>query len=228
MSITEIVFYLIGYGLFLLFTAMAINGLHITTRGETETLPDGSTGKVNDMIFYSLLQLVKKEKGTRRIYYQGEELKKLLRITAKRVSVPPPDSIADAYLRYDNGRAFQAITLWKENASDYLGEQDIVIDSTERFLGDPAYDNWGVPVGEIPKPYAEICFYKEYPIYYLPKYVRKPILECLKCMASVWGTLIYWPVMLFFFPFDWLMFPLWILFCFSLSWMNTFLYRKAN
>lgn len=212
MPVTEIILWLIAYGLLLIFSAIAINGLHITTRGETEILPDGSTGKINDMIFFKLLQLVSKERRKRRIYYQEEPLAKLCRTTLKKMPLQPPDSIEPSYLRYNNGRGYDAVKLWKSTAIEYLEEQDIKLDAD--------YDEDGQ--------YGRVMFYKEFPVYYLPKYIRKPLLECIKCMSSVWGSVIYWPVMISLFGFHAYLFFLWIPFCFSLSWLNTFFYHKAS
>lgn len=212
MPVTEIILWLIAYGLLLIFSAVAINGLHITTRGQTETLPDGSTGKINDMIFYPLLQLVSKERRKCRIYYLGEQLEKLSRTMLKKMPLPPPDTIEPAYLRYNNGRGQDAVRLWQNTSIEYLEEQEIKLEAE--------YDLDGQ--------YGRVMFYKEYPVYYLPKYIRKPVLECIKCMASVWGTLCYWSVMISLFGFHPYQFAIWIPFCFSLSWLNTFFYHKAS
>lgn len=212
MYVTDIILWLVAYGLLLIFSAIAINGLHITTRGETETLPDGSTGKINDMIFFKLLQLVRKEKVKRKIYYQDEELKKLTRLILKKMPLPMPDSVENSYLRYNNGRGHESVSLWKNTTIEYLDEKEIKLET--------GYD-------DIDK-YGYVMFYIEYPVYYLPKYIRKPLLECIKCMASVWGSLIYWPVMISLFGFHPYQFGIWIPFCFSLSWLNTFFYHKAS
>lgn len=212
MYVTEIILWLVAYGLLLIFSAIAINGLHITTRGEMETLPDGSTARFNDMIFYKFLQLVSKEKKKKRIYYQAEQLQKLTRTMLKKMPLPPPDSIENAYLRYNNGRGQDAVRLWQSTTIEYMDEQEIKLDAE--------YDAIEL--------YGRVMFYKEYPVFYLPKYVRKPLLECIKCMASIWGSLIYWPIMLSLFGYHPYEFAIWIPFCFSLSWLNTFFYHKAS
>jgi hypothetical protein len=214
MLIQEFLLWFVAFSCLLVISALAINGLYITTRGETETLPDGSIGKVNDMIFFPLLQLVKRESGYKRVYYQGEHLQRLTRILLKFMPLPAPDDITDVSLKYNTGKlqAEAACKTWNNTTVAYMDERDIKLDAYMSEDGN----------------YCIVQFYKEYPVYVLPKYIRKPLLECIKCMASVWGTLIYWPVVLVVFPFHIAMIPIWVLFCFSLSFLNTFFYNKTK
>lgn len=38
---------------------------------------------------------------------------------------------------------------------------------------------------------------------YKYKYWSKPLFSCVKCMASVYGALTYWPIMILLFGFNW-------------------------
>jgi hypothetical protein len=213
MNIIDILCWLLGYGLFIIFSALIINGIYITTRGEEETLPDGSKGSTNDMIFYPFYQLVTKTKGERFIFYKNEELHTLTRRILKKLPLPQPDLITEDALHYLNGRSVDALKLWSENAKEFLEGEEIKMSMAL--------------INEAIEPYGRIQFYKQYPIYVLPKMLRKPLIECIKCMSSIWGSLIFWPVVLKAFPFDWIMIPCWIAYCFTLSYANTFLYKRS-
>lgn len=224
MPIYEVIIWFLGYAFFVFFSAMAINGLFITTRGSRQTLPNGQSAPVNDMIFYPLYELITREKGKNAIYYSGSELRKLHRIIVRKMPLPHADEILEDALKFNNGRSSDALKLWTENTVDYLDDQEIKMETAlfvpEKIEGPDLSD----------KRYGTIRLYKEYPVYVLPRIIRKPLIECIKCMASIWGTLIYWPavLLLFHFQFRWEMVPIWIVFCFSLSYVNTFLYHKAS
>lgn len=59
------------------------------------------------------------------------------------------------------------------------------------------------------------------------EWIKKPLWKCVKCMASVWGALTFWPVVLFVFGFHF--FELYIFVCdvFALVYLNYFFYKRA-
>ena len=74
---------------------------------------------------------------------------------------------------------------------------------------------------------ASFSFYKEFPQYRFSKYLRMPIIQCIKCMSSFWSTVLtFLPVMLYFFGFQWWILPLWIVNVFALTYVNKLLYRS--
>jgi hypothetical protein len=206
-------------GLFiaLLFNAgLIINGIYIVTRGETITAPDGTKKDQNNMILYPLLKWITQKKGEYFIQYKGDQLVKLLSEINKRYPHAPISelSVDDSIIFRQTGSTgpgtmFMAWMIW---VKEYLDSRDIVIE--EQVTSS-----------------SEVCVIKlkeRYPIYKFSVYMRKPILQCIKCMASVWGTIIYWPSVLLVFEFDLVQVPIWIAFCFALTWVNTYLYNKIS
>lgn len=51
-------------------------------------------------------------------------------------------------------------------------------------------------------------------------YILKPIILCVTCMASVWGTIIFFT----FNPVVISLFPYWIVSCFATAFLNTIIY----
>lgn len=39
---------------------------------------------------------------------------------------------------------------------------------------------------------------------YKYRYWAKPIFSCVRCMASMWGSLTYWPIIIILFGFNWI------------------------
>jgi hypothetical protein len=56
---------------------------------------------------------------------------------------------------------------------------------------------------------------------------QKPLYSCVKCMASVWGALTFWPVVVYNFGFDIVQVPLFIADVFALSYLNWFFYKLS-
>lgn len=84
------------------------------------------------------------------------------------------------------------------------------------------------------KPYFRL--YQNDPIYLFPSWIRKPFSECPTCMASVYGSIIYWFVVLngpsgFF---VWAVkenlakFGFWVIFCLILACGNKYLEQKLK
>lgn len=238
MLITDIFIWLIAYAAFLVLSAVIINGLHITTRGDEETMPDGSTEVVHAMIFHFFYRWIMRTNGTRRVYYTGTELSKLHNRIITTKPLPRAELIDLFDIKFFNGRSADALSLWNQYAVDQLDKEDIKIETELQFPTEVHREKERKELGiteeqakevvAVKYPIGIIRFYKEYDLYVFPVWVRKPVVDCIKCMPSVWGTLIYWTTVLIAFPFDWKMFPLWIAYCFSLSYVNTFLYSKAH
>jgi len=58
-------------------------------------------------------------------------------------------------------------------------------------------------------------------------FFSKPLGTCIKCMASVYGSLLYWPCVLLAFGFDWWQLPVWVADIFALVYINFYLYKKG-
>jgi hypothetical protein len=54
----------------------------------------------------------------------------------------------------------------------------------------------------------------------------KPCWGCIKCMASVWGGITFWPVVVYLFGFHWVEIPIYVGDVFCLVYLNYFFYKK--
>jgi len=78
----------------------------------------------------------------------------------------------------------------------------------------------------------EFCKSYETPI--ISPFISKPLLLCFKCFASIWGSLVFWTMVLFalrvdFIPCDlYVLIPMWILYCFSLVVVNVKIEKKTK
>lgn len=83
--------------------------------------------------------------------------------------------------------------------------------------------------GETPVPYQGMIFYMMAPKFFernKNKYWAKPLWVCVKCMASVWGAVTYWPVVIWLFGFRWIEI---FVFCgdvFILVYLNFLFYKR--
>src|SRR6185369_1018256 len=73
-----------------------------------------------------------------------------------------------------------------------------------------------------------------YPVYRFPEWFRKPMISCVECMPSIYGSIIWW-------TFNLLQTGLWawtdkilvaklvfwVIYIISLSWINKYFYRKT-
>lgn len=55
----------------------------------------------------------------------------------------------------------------------------------------------------------------------------KPVWSCVKCMSSVWGGIIYWPIVLCVYGFRPIEIYVFICDVFILVYLNNFFYKKA-
>jgi len=204
------------YSGLLIFSAMVINGIYITTRGETVTAPDGTEMDRGEMVFYFFNKWLTKKKSSYFIPFKGDQLLELL-FTIQKMFPSAPSVTVDEnkyFIVFRNAGEIPAKRLmdaWQLWTKDYFKSKDIVIDirtDTE----------------------TEIIFTlsEEYPVYKYSKYIRKPIVQCIKCMASFWGTILFWLANCMVWGFDVWQLIIWIPFCFALSWVNVYLFNKVQ
>lgn len=82
---------------------------------------------------------------------------------------------------------------------------------------------------------AYLTLYTEHPVYYFHELIRYPLSQCPPCMASIGGSLIYWPVILLqknvfaWTDYTWQpYFFFWACFCTALAFVNKYLYSKVS
>lgn len=198
MEITQILCYLLAYCVFLLLQAVMINGIKISASGHTEKSPSGEDID-SEMILYPLYKWLTQSQLVK-VYYQGPELGRLVEQINK-------------YLSSDYGCNDQVMFVPKEDHfSARFPQLQVMLGhqvQLEVFLS------------------GSVGFYKELKVYRYSKYLRKPIIQCVICMASFWGFFTYWPVIYFVYGVKYFTFILWIVNTFCLSYIN-FLIFKAN
>lgn len=55
----------------------------------------------------------------------------------------------------------------------------------------------------------------------------KPCYSCIKCMASLWGALTYWPLVIFIFGFHWVEAMVFVYDVFILVFLNWIFYKRS-
>lgn len=58
------------------------------------------------------------------------------------------------------------------------------------------------------------------------EYWQKPIFGCIKCMASLYGALTFWPLVLYLFGWYWQEIPIFIADVFTLVTLNWWIYKR--
>lgn len=56
--------------------------------------------------------------------------------------------------------------------------------------------------------------------------LAKPFFSCVKCMASVWGAITFWPTVIFFYGGSWIEIPVFVFDVFILVTVNWLVYKK--
>jgi hypothetical protein len=57
-------------------------------------------------------------------------------------------------------------------------------------------------------------------------WIKKPLYKCVRCMASVWGGVTYWPAVLMMYGWSWKEVPVFIFDVFILVIVNFYIYKK--
>jgi hypothetical protein len=197
--------FLFTFFLLLVLGSFVIVGFYIITRGERIKRPDG-TYFLKGKILKSWSLFWEKTTGIRRMYYQGEEL------TKKHQWLK--DCNAALAMRLNiipNQSCFQLTGALA--AEDYSYLRDVFQCQVEMN------ETW-------------LFLYEDEPEYYFPEWVRFPLSQCPPCMASVYGSVLYWTLFVIIpLQFNWTLYPgiaagfFWIIFCISLSALNKLFYN---
>lgn len=76
---------------------------------------------------------------------------------------------------------------------------------------------------------AEKGYILERPAKYIQEklgWFSKPIIGCVRCMSSFWGSATYWPVVVWRYGFEWWEVGIWVANIFALVYVNWFLYKR--
>lgn len=192
------------YGALMAIGSLTVTGWYFCTRGQENTLPDGTVEKTG-MIFKSWYFFWMQKKGKKKIFYKEHELSKLI---AEISSNYPQYSFIPHLYAFETNAPFAVVNSIAEK--------------------------WHIEA--LVKRAETYAFFKEIDQYKFPEFVRMPMVQCITCMASIYGSIFFWgAVSLIKEPlFTWCVIPwlaavfFWVVFCFSLSVLNTALVRKFH
>lgn len=163
---------------YVLLQSLFILGVRIAADDSTEILPDGKQRDRMGMILYPVLKYLSRTKQMK-IYYEGTQFTNL--IGKLRMTQPDLDMIeGDGRLKIISKR--QSLGIYVNQIEDALYH----IDSSVKMEIEDGL----------------LRFYRMDEQYRLNKYLRKPILQCPICMASVWSIPSYWIPIVYKFGFN--------------------------
>lgn len=202
--------FLLEFLAMLLIGMLVISGFYIITRGEKSVQPDGKiryTGK----IFKQWSLFWEQTNGTHLVYYSGETLAEKYRVLVSY------NSMLAAKLEVLDGQVLRIIR------EDSISYEDMF------YIKEVLACEAGVKVSGSDQ---HIYLYLKEPIYYFPEWIRYPLSQCPPCMASVGGTLIYWPFILMLGSvYNWSIYPtmaylfFWVVYMLALSALNKLAYK---
>lgn len=203
MEVLTILEWLLAWGMLLFAQSVFINGVYQSATGETKKLVDG-TDDDSEMILYPLKKFFEKM-TSRSIQYKAGALTNLLkRIREKAGAINMYVFDTDTWVvYYEVGMSEDILKNWAPIIEENHGV-------TIKYFPDGAQ------------------FFKSHDYYKYSKWLRKPIIQCIKCMSSFWGSLTFWPIVLFIFGFHWLEIPIFFADMFSLTYLNWILYKRAQ
>lgn len=202
--------FLISFLVLIMLGACFIIGFYIITRGERIQQPDGSvvtTGKI--LRGWSLFW--ERQTGTTKVYFRGKTLRDKFN-----------------FLVDCNAELGKKLGLQEGDASLTIGAMTIASEDI-RYIQDLLHCQVEVDSAGC------LFLYLYEPTYYFPEFLRYPLSQCPPCMASVFGSLVYWGILLQY-PeaFAWSnapyfgIFYFWVFFCISLAAGNKLLYNLAG
>jgi hypothetical protein len=195
--------YILSFLAYLPVQSLFINGVYISSKDSDTVLPDG-TVKKGEMILFPLYRYLN-QTYTKRILFTYSQI-------GKQTTKLPTD--------------FGGVIQWEQTAFSggfpiysTLSNIDfkVIRDWAEAELNAKIFYNHLEKSLEI---YKDVTFYK------FSKYLRKPIISCVVCMASFWSifTFLIPALLLFWNPL--LIVIIWIGNVFCLSYLNYFIYKK--
>ena len=202
---------MLAFGLKLILSAIFIVGFYLITRGEWITKPDGSKEWVGKI--FSFWSKFLQQHTIKRLYYSGDEWVKKM---SELMHFFDDNDIIEVF---DNGVVIQKMTKKRLGLLRYFCEQRNILFT---------YKEYGSGI--------LINVYKEEKQFKIPFWISAPLGECITCVSSVWGSVmfVFWwviskytdveyynilssmPIPLFIF--------FWASFCISLAFMNEILF----
>lgn len=163
---------------YVLLQSLFIVGVRIAADDSTEILPNGKQRDRMGMILYPVLKYLSRTKQEK-IYYEGSQFAGL--ISKIRMALPDLDMIeGDSRLKIINRERSLGMYFNKIEDTLYRIDNRVKVEIEGGLLR----------------------FYRMDEQYRLNKYLRKPILQCPICMASVWSIPSYWIPIIYMFGFS--------------------------
>lgn len=206
----ELLIYILVFTVYLLPQALLINGVYISAYGRTDILPDGSHAD-SEMILYPLYKFLNQNKSEK-IFYTNKRLLDL------HPSLEFKNCSLDFYNQGSSAVVFNVIVgalLTKENGIN-LAESELRTWAERELNAKTIYNTRK----------NTVAFYQYETRYKFSKYLRKPIITCVICMASFWSIFTFLIPAICYFGFDIKILPLWIANVFCLSYLNYLIYKS--
>lgn len=201
-----IIYFFISWMLYLAFQALFINGIKLAAMGTTEILPDG-TERDGEMILYPLAKELLKTKKVQ-VFYQDEQLAQFYAIFIANFPGLAGGTLDNFRLNFVNDT-----------------QRDNYQQSMPQFKKNANMASQGIQV-QIGATCA--LFYKEYNDYVYSKWIRKPVIQCIICMASFWGLFTFLLPALALTNFNLWMIPAYVVNTVALGTVNKIFYKTVQ
>lgn len=192
--------------LYLLVQSLVINGIFISAKGSEGTLPDGSIEK-SEMIFYPIYRFLN-QYTVKKMYFTLSVIKSLVGSNWPEVPgalIKWNDTYSDRFAITLTGITAFNLDSLKKWAEMYLGAK-IFYDAEENT----------------------ISFYQNVTFYRFSKYLRKPIITCVICMASFWSIFLFLTPAICIFGFSVKIILIWVVDVFCVSYLNFLIFKPRK
>lgn len=191
--------------LYAIVQALIINGIFISASGSDITLPDG-TVLGSEMILYPVYKFLNKSYD-KAVGYTLTEIN-------NRIKVPLPGITGGTIDWRGDGPLFAVAPNPGQN-----------IDPTSLKVWAAAYLHGALDYDEANQ---TIMFYQNVTFYRFSKWLRKPILTCIICMASFWSIFTFLIPVILIFGWHWQIIPIWVANMFCLSYLNYVIFKPRK
>jgi hypothetical protein len=203
--------FLVVYSFMIVLGVAFCIGWFICTRGEWFIMPDGKYRSYG-MVFKQWSLFWEQYRKEKRVYFNGDELMRKLDLLKK----VRPDLSEKFRATGSLGLEYKTPHLLTKIQEEQI--EDVLACKLEK-TGGGAYKLFVI-----------------YPVYDFPEWIRKPLSECPTCMASAYGSVFYWFVILNgptgFFAWarkeNLAKFGFWVIFCLILACGNKFVAQKMK
>ncbi len=197
--------HLIEFILYVIIQSWCINGIKASSSGTTTKNPDG-TDRDGEMILYPFFKYLTQKKIVK-LFYKSRAFHEVIKsIEAIYGDLGLDYRIATGAVSYDPTSKV-ALLRWKK------------VEESLRLQFDPDIRIEYFPLS------GKLFFYKENQEYRFSKWIRKPIIQCVVCMASFWGIFLFWIPAFCIYGLDPVIVPIGIGNTFCVAYLNKLIYK---